>query len=273
MGKTGSRLRAACLTPMLLWAIAPVPALAAPASSHRSTWDLARFTWLRLRPRETGALPNQHPGQLDAQAVLAMLGGVRAVTVDGEEALFAPAELAALAGPLVEALNGADPGEDLLLLSGHKRGAGFFAAPTAVVARLFLQEGGLNLIVQNARLDDLGRYTPQSDWPQYDYGSRSKPGKAVLSAPGATQRRSDWLRLPLPAARPVAAPSAVAAPLPAAVAAPVSAPVAMVAAPPQATPVYADQAERLRGLKRLREEGLLSEAEYELKRQEILKTL
>lgn len=245
---------------------AAVP-VAAPAKAHRTHWDLAQYTWLRLVPREPGSAPNDAPVAVSAEALLQKLEPIRVVTPDGEEALFSAQELAFLAKAMGEALSSADPSEDLVLLSGSKRGAGFLSSPLAVTARLFMKDGRLNLIVQDPRLEVMGRYSPQSDWPKYEHGSRKAASKTVLGCPGAEVRRADWLVLApgLPAAVPVATPAA-------AVPGVNPAPVALVpkAVGPEPS---ADPAARLRALKRLRDENLITEAEFQAKRGEIIKTL
>jgi hypothetical protein len=70
----------------------------------------------------------------------------------------------------------------------------------------------------------------------------------------------------------MAAPAPVAATAPAAIAVPTAAPA------PARTPVanessYESKAERLRTLKRLRDDNLISETEYQEKREAIMKTL
>jgi hypothetical protein len=147
--------------------------------------------------------------------------------------------------------------------------------PQGLTARLFVREGALNLIVHDARLAFMDRYLAENTLPKFQYGSRQTASTESLQAPGATNLRPDWLALPLtttPATAPVAAPAAAPV-VPAAVqaAAPVAAP-----APPASTrdaAFYEAQAQRLKALKKLRDENLLTEAEYQEKREAILKTL
>jgi hypothetical protein len=128
-----------------------------------------------------------------------------------------------------------------------------------VTARVFVRDRGLNLIVENTRLELMGRYDPSTDWPKIEYGSRTRASKATIACPGALARRPDWLVFALDTPEPA----------PAAVPVPVQAPA--VAAPAPAAPGGAE--ERLRALKRLREENLITEQEYQAKRADILKTL
>jgi hypothetical protein len=115
-----------------------------------------------------------------------------------------------------------------------------------VAARVFVQDGKLNLIVQDARLDFKYRYLMTNQMPVVQYGSRAKPGAVVLKAAGAELPRPDWVVLPL-------ATTSAAQPEPAA-----------------ATPALSVE-DRLTGLKRFREQNLITEEEYTRKKAEILK--
>ena len=132
-----------------------------------------------------------------------------------------------------------------------------------------MRAGVLNLIVHDARLDFMDRYLVDNLQPTFVYGSRKAASAAVLQAPQATRLREDWLTFSLAVAP---------APAPVATAAPMAAPVAPAAPPELASPArdsafYEAQTRRLKVLKQLRDEDLLSEAEYQEKREAILKTL
>jgi hypothetical protein len=111
----------------------------------------------------------------------------------------------------------------------------------------------------------------------------------VSSAIGQS-RRADWLvfaltegdrvaPVPPPLVAPAAAvPAAAVAPLlaaPPVVAPAPAAPAAVAPAAPQPRDerFYDEQSQRLKGLQRLRDQGLISEAEYQQKRREILQAL
>jgi hypothetical protein len=223
----------------------------ARAEPGRRTWTIHEFTTIRLVPRESGSAPNQHPAVIDAEVLRQQLARVRFdVRADVTEALFDTTELAELVEPLAQALASAAPEDDLLLLSSSRRGGGIFVQPMGVTARLFVQGGSLQVIVNDARYEFMNNYI----------GSR-------VPAP-----RPDWLALPLVA---TAAPAPAATVLPAAAAPAVPAPAA-AAAPPlrPRDPGFADEVEqRLTTLKRLRERGLITEEEYQQKRKEILQQL
>lgn len=269
------RSRVALVLIMLL--LAPRPGRAAEAD--QTQWKLANFTWVKRVPAEAGAPPNAQPATLSPEALQAVLAPVR-VAVDGQPApLFAPDELKLLARALSEAFAVAQSGEDLILLSTHKRGGGFMAPAEGLTARLFLREGALNLLVQQARLAFMDRYAAEHTLPDFTYGTRAAASGARLQAPGAATPRADWLALPLiaPVAAPVTAPVTTPVSTPVATpvtgSAPLPAPTPAPTAPPRDPAFYEAQRERLKALKQLRDEGLLTEAEYQAKREAIVQTL
>jgi hypothetical protein len=250
----------------LLVLVATVPAARA-AEPGQTQWKLASFTWVKRVPSEPGAPTNAHPAELTSEAIAAALGAVL-VAVEGQTLpLFAKDELAGLTKALREAFAQALPGEDLILLSSHRRGGRFMDPSQGLTARLFVREGALNLIVHDARLDFMDRYSADRTLPTFAYGSRKEAAGTSLQAAGATRLRSDWLALPLAAA----APTPTLTPAPATAPAPMVAPATV--AVPRDTAFYEAQAQRLKALKRLRDENLISEAEYQEKREAILKTL
>jgi len=260
---------------MILLLTLGLASAARAAAPDRTQWKLSSFTWVTRVAAEPGAAANAHPASLSDATITAALGAVQA-TVEGRSVpLFAKDELAGLVKALREAFALARPGEDLILLSSNKRGGMFLEVAQGITARLFVREGALNLIVHDARLAFLDRYYAENTLPKFQYGSRQTASTETLQAPGATNLRPDWLALPLTAATataPVAVPAAPAA----------TAPTTAQAAAPAATPTpamtrdaafYEAQAQRLKALKKLRDENLLTEAEYQEKREAILKTL
>lgn len=239
----------------------------------RSKWNLGEFSYVKLVPAETGAPPNAQPVSLAPGDLAALLGTVRA-TLDGKGVpLFYKDEVAALAPALSEALAQAGPDQDVVLVSTSRRGH-YFMRAEGLTARVFVRGGALNLLVHDARLAFMDAWLESSTLPTFVFGSRTQPGDADLQAPGAQRVRPDWLVLPL---APVAAvPPPAAAPHPAA---PAPAPSAAPAPAPPSAPgsreeaAYQTTAERLRTLKRLRDDHLITEAEYQARREAILKSL
>jgi hypothetical protein len=286
---------------MLLLVLVPT---ASWAATDQTQWKIDGFSWVQRVPAEPGAPANAQPVALSPEALQSLLARVQARDDGQDVPLFGKDELKELSAALSEAFALAQPGEDLVLLSTSKHSpkSGFMASllerATALTARLFVRDGALNLIVHDARLDFMDQYLVDNLQPRFTYGSRKQPSAALLQAPQATRLRPDWLTLPLaapapsvvtPAVAPAAIPAAaapvsvpapvVALPAPAPAAATTTAPAAPAAAPkaapaaPAEDAAYEAKAQRLRTLKRLRDENLITEAEYQEKREAILKTL
>ncbi len=271
-----------------------------PARTGKRVWAIGEFTEVRLVKAETGAPANSHPINLSPEAIRALLGGVRTpVSGGGDEALFGVSELADLVESIQLALAAALPDEDLLLVSTSRRGGGLLTAPTAITSRLFVTGDRLNVIVHDNRFEFFGLYRGAGTLPTFVFGSRTNPSLVNLRRAGANARRADWLEIPFSAANAAievpgaaaqpatavpAVPAAAAAPAaPAAATAPVPAPAPAAAATPvqpAAAPgrardpaFYDEQEQRLRTLKRLRDNNLISEEEYQQKRREVLQQL
>jgi hypothetical protein len=161
------------------------------------SWTMSTFSRLRRVPAEKDAPANSQPLHVDEAVLARALGSVRLVTERKEEPLFDPDEAGDVAKAMAEALSLAGPEEDLVLQSTAKRGRFVIGDSLAVLARVFAGDGGLNLIVQEARRDFMVEYRQETRMPEFDYGSRTVPGSVVLKAPGAQVRRADWLVLPL----------------------------------------------------------------------------
>jgi hypothetical protein len=236
----------------------------AAQAAPRRTWDFGILSYVRRTPAEKGAQANAHPLVVDPAALAHALASVRFADGAKDAPLFTAAEADAMSKAMAEAFAAAGPGEDLVVLSTCKRESGFFAESLGVTARVFATGGRLNLIVHDTRLDFVYAYNLDNKLPPFDYGFRDKAGAAVLKAPGAEARRADWLVLPL--AAPAAKPVPVAA-VPAVAPAPKAAEPAVKA--PAAVPASIE--ERLRGLKRFREQDLITEAEYAKQKEALLK--
>lgn len=261
-------------------------ALAPPArgSEPPTQWDLGSFSYVKLVPAEPGAGPNAQPATVAPGTLAVLLGSVRATLGGKAVPLFHKDELAGLAPALSQALAQAGPDQDVVLVSTSRRGH-YLQRAEGLTARVFLRDGALNLLVHDARLAFMDAWLESDTLPTFVFGSRTAPGDAQLQAAAATAVRPDWLALPLtpavaaapaPAAVPAAAPAPAVPPVaaPAPVPAPAPAPAPPEAAPtPQAEAAYQAKAERLRTLQRLRDEHLITEAEYQARREAILKSL
>ena len=245
--------------------------------SKRREWSIGEFTAVRLQPQEAGAAPNAHPATVPADWLKQVLASITITVNNREERLLDNDEVAELAVPISQALSLARPQDDVLLLSTSKRDAGLLGTAYGVTARLFVQGGALQFIAHDTRLDFVHAYRGSRIVPDFVFGSRAEQSKAVLKTSVGSQPRADWVafRLGAPAA---AAPVSATAPV-----APVAAPAATPAATPPAAPApaaggrdarfFEEQEQRLRTLKRLRDQNLITEEEYQQKRREILQTL
>ena len=252
----------------------------AKANLGQRAWRIAEYTAIRVVPREAGAAPNTHPVQVQPELLRQQLALVRASLRSGDAPLFFADELAELIEPIAQALSVAGPDDDLVLLSTARRDGGVLGTPLGVTARLFVQGNALNLIVHDARLDFVNAYIGSRIPPSFTFGSRAQTGATTIQTVSGASRRADWVALSLAAITAAApanapAPAATASPAVPAAVAPVAAPVAVPATPARARDAaFADEIEqRLITLKRLRDKGLIDEAEYQQKRKEILQLL
>jgi len=258
-----------------------------PDSKDRQrVWPIHEFTVLRLAPIEAGATPNQHPAQVAPEGLRQALATIKTPVKGSNEPLFSNDELSDIVGPLTQAFALAKPSEDIVVLSTFRSG-GFIGPAMSTTARLFVEGGNLNLIVDSTRLEFVDRYRGTGVLPDLSFGSRTKAGSVKLIAGIGTLKRPDWIQLPMgtmPAAEPVplAAPAVVTPRVPIAVggtvapAAAAPAPQPAPAAAPQQprTPAFfEEQEQRLATLKRLRDKGLITEEEYQQKRREVLQGL
>ncbi len=237
--------------------------LALPATPAPRQWALDEFSRIELGAKEAPAPANNQPLRVDAAALQAQLGAVRLHTRDGDQPLFGTDELALLLPALVQALASAGPDDDVLLLSTARRGGGF-DVPLALSARVFVQGDALQLIVHEARRDFIAAYHRTHLMPRFVYGSRSAAGGSHLSSASAESRRADWISMPVSVSVAMAMPLATPPPAPTpAVALPASA----------AAPAQSALERRLLDLKRLREQALINDDEYQALRRDALQKL
>lgn len=258
-----------------------VPRVADVTASAPRVWKLGEYTALALQPRESGSRPNQQPVKLLPDALRQRLGSVEFAGAGGRSwPLFAADELADLAPAVARALAAAGPGDDLVLLATARRESGFLGLPLSVTARLFVLDGELQLIVDSTRNDTLGMFRAARIVPELSFGRRSQGSAAKLTSGQAVSRRGDWLAfglaggdVPVPSAI-MNAPATVPSLLPPAQAAPGGVP-PVPSSPARARDdrFYEEQSQRLKGLQRLREQGLITEAEYQQLRRDILQSL
>jgi len=253
--------------------------------ASRKTWRLSEFTAVQIVPREAGSVPNNHPAMLQAEGLRQQLALVQATIDNKPQPLFYGDELKDLVEPITQALAVAGPDEDIVLLSTSRRGESFLSPPLGMTARMFVQGGSLNFIVHDARRDFVDAYIGTKVPPTFQFGARGAASRVVLQSTSAASKRADWIAIPIAAtavAPAAVAPAPVAAPIPAANAAavapaaaavPAQVPAVAPLAPTRDTAYYEEQARRLKGLKMLRDQGAITEEEYQQKRKEILSGL
>jgi hypothetical protein len=243
-----------------------------PARPGQRSWRIAEFTYVRLVPIEAGAERNDHPVRIDPEQLRALLATARLPQEGRDEPLFGAEELSELVEPLSQALSVAGAADDVTLQSSSRRGKGFLTQPRAVTARLFVRDGRLNLLAKDTRREFMDAYRGTQIEPKFEFGSRAAPSGAVVGSSISTSSRADWLSLPLNAVPAPAAALPGAAPAPAPAAAPAAA-TAPTPRPVRDEAFYEAQEVRLKGLKRLFDKGLITEAEYQQQRRDIISGL
>ncbi|HEX7649027.1 MAG TPA: SHOCT domain-containing protein [Noviherbaspirillum sp.] len=259
---------------------AGIPAHAAEGSRYvacpscepkNMVWAEGEFDQVHLVATTGGA--NLQPQSLSTEALGRILGELRF----GTQRLFDDDSAATLAQGLSKALAKASPQQEAIFMVTSKPGGGLFGVKLGNSGRAFIDGKGLNLIFGEAHADFLVRYRATHMERPFDFGSRSKASQVVITGSGVQMPRPDWIVIPLAgSSATLAAPvqQAVSATVPTAipVAAPLAAPAAPAANSVRDDQYYAAQEQRLKSLKRLRDQELINEQEYQEKRREILKS-
>ncbi|WP_341674876.1 SHOCT domain-containing protein [Niveibacterium sp. SC-1] len=242
-----------------------------------SDWD---YLDLQTRGAAEQSAPNQHPVALSQVDVAHALERVKARSGKDVVALFEPDEVSRLSRAIAGTFGKARPDQDLVFVStARHKVLGSFGQKLTTTGRVFYAEGTLQLIV-GVQLSDalLGLRPGTQPMRSLDPGSRSKAAAKVdlveAPQPGVTRVRNDWVALRLDA---TPGPATGSEPGPAAATA------AIAPAAPSGTPAsrldaeverhFNQQESRLLLLKRMRDQGLISEEEYQAKRAEALKNL
>ncbi len=246
---------------------------------------------MRIEAIELEAAPNEHPVAIDVARVRVALQSF-VLPGDKNQPLFNADELAEIEAPLARALARATPQQDVCFAVSGQHGNFAPLSPRLVTtARVFQAGGRLNFVFGLVRHDWDSQFKATGAVIAFEPGHRARSQRAEAKVAADAARgdslRADWVALgnlsspPAPTAAQSAAADAKAA------AAPASAPQVPAAAapvPPSAAPPsapaqtakpgnYENIAERLRTLQKLRDEGLITQQEYEEKRREILKDL
>lgn len=242
------------------------------------TQDLRWGDWerLRLAPSGTNAR-NQHPVQLTPEQIASTLATIQVRPFQEVSPLFSDDELKKFALPISIALAKAAPGQDVEFLSVGQHGLlGIIAPQLANVGRIFYADGRLNVILGMAHKEFLGDYLRGSRRkPVFYFGSRAKtsPEVKITGADRGDGKvlRDDWISLAVVAGRNTS--SGKINTTPAATVPAAQAPAAVTPAADTADALASKSSVRLKALRSLKDQGLVTEEEYRQKRAEILKDL
>jgi hypothetical protein len=237
-----------------------------------------RFSWVRIETRESGAAPNQHPFEVAPAALRAMLERVQLVEAKATP-LFTAKQLDEIAAPLASALARATAEQDVSFAVSDQFGyLGPLASRAVTTARVFHRDGQLQVIAGLVRHDFESQFRGSGLLIAFEPGQRSKPvergNKLSVAVGNGAAVRDDWIALNTDVAAANAATPAPGVPTaPPGAAKPTAAPAAPVPAAKDGDELYRSTAERLRALEKLRKDGLITEAEYQEKRRQILREL
>lgn len=242
------------------------------------TQDLRWGDWERLRLASSATdAPNQHPVQLSPEQIAATLASIQVRPFKEVGPLFSDDELKKFALPISIALAKAAPGQDVEFVSVGQHGLlGIIAPQLANAGRIFYADGRLHVILGTVHKEFLGDYLRGSRRkPVFSFGSRAKTSVDVkimgVDRGDGKVLRDDWISLAIVAGRSESGvkintpPTATLSVTPA--------PTVVVPAADAADTLASKSGARLKALKSLKDQGLVSEEEYRQKRAEILKDL
>ncbi len=263
--------------------------VAVPAAHARTVWE-DDDSYVRIESSDKGAAPNEHPARLAVDDVADMLGALQVTRRKATQPipLFSPEELAVIAPQITRALAEAGPDEDVVFRSRGAHTETLFGVGRQLFVSegiLFISDGRMNVIF--SRLQEDARKRNLYGQRDEDFYSAPDPSRkrensfrkaSLRPGPGVALQasrngglREDWVVI-----EPDAQAYAATAPAPAD-AAPVAPPPATAApsspAPRAGGDDYVPLEERLRRLKLLRDEGLITEELYQEKMRELLMEL
>ncbi|QSI78788.1 SHOCT domain-containing protein [Niveibacterium microcysteis] len=237
----------------------------AKSPEKKMTWG--EWDFIRLATRGDGSKPNAHPVQLNVKQVAAALASIQGMPFKDVKSLFSDSEVERLSQAVVAGLKNATPDQELVFVStGQHAWTGLVAPVVGNCGRIFFADGKLNVLLGMHHADFVADKQNGSRLdPKFDFGSRTLPAKNVnltgVTEGQATLVRNDWIALTLQPDNTPAAASATPSTAPAATAAPIG------------DSFYTKQESRLKALQRLRDQGLITEAEFQAKRAQIIKDL
>ena len=229
---------------------------ACPACAPQDlVWADGEFDQIHLVPNAVGT---DLQAQTVAPEVIAKaLNTLRFKEAGGWTPLLDEEGAASLAQGLSKALARAGAKQEAIFLVTSKMSGGLFGVKLGNSGRAFVDANGLNIVVGEAHVEFVAPYRATRMERQFNFGSRSTASGVLLESEAMKGLRGDWMVLPLAAAsaKPQAASLAPAAPQSSA----------------RDEQYYAAQEMRLKGLKRLHEQKLITDEEFQAKRGEILK--
>lgn len=229
-----------------------------------------KYSYVRLEASDPTAEPSAHPFKISHEALRQSLAQVRLAgdRPEPSEALFNGAQLDELVPPLARALAMATEQQDVTFaVSGQHEGVGPFASHAVTTGRVFLNQQGFHLVFGLVRTDFENALRGTGVLLAFEPGQRQQPlsPKARLSAPQAESVRSDWLRWPQAALQ---AGTSTSTPAPLGQAASPHAPATTTQ--PRAEELVRNVTQRLKALQMLRDQGLITPAEYQTQRSAIV---
>lgn len=243
-----------------------------------------KYSFVRIEEREPGAAINRHPLSISPHALRGLLASATMIEEGKPEPIFNAEQLDEITAPLSVALARALPTQDVsFAVAGLTNSFGMFASRSVTTARVFAQEKSLEIIFGLGRRDFENQMRGTGMLIAFEPGQRAQrvDSNLAINAPETTQRRADWLsidlqRLELAGAgsTPVAVPGAARPP-------PLRPRLAAATSTRQRQPHVPVQRrtprafsttylERFKALQKLRDAGLISEAEFEAKRKSLL---
>ena len=285
----------------------PVRALGdhGPGKVDTLIWRDSSFSYVAIVPAEKGAeTPFAHPIGLDAAQLRQGLQRLKASFDGGKpRQVFPNAAIDQLAEPMSQGLAQLGPEQELLVQAVSRDPAlGIFFGPTVTNARVFAADGYLQFVLGEVRGEFADEFRATGVLRAFAKPARNAERKTLwalvgdeltLAAVGGDPVRvavspAAWSHVAVPTVRAAssepppgpglgapateattaAATAAPATPAPAALPAATSG--AASAAPTPAVDPSSRFAQRLRTLEQLHDEGLISDQEYQSKRQEIL---
>lgn len=257
-------------------------------------WQAGEYGYVRIVTIEGAAQgSNDQPVNLTPEQIREAFSRLQIQKNNKEpKPLFTERELNNIAKPLAQALAEARPDQDISFAVADREGgvlASVFSPLLMTTGRVFYKNGELNVILGTVQTPFESQLRATGVMPDFTPGSRNNPAglqKKIVLGPAmqyASAGREDWIQINT--ASGLTAPGQIATgPSQPVIAAPPPQP-RMPAPASSGTGMerggsdyrsedYYRQIEtRLKGLKRLREQGLITEQEYQQKRQAIIDQL